>query len=60
MNQQGYRDLPDHLWLESPVNAWRGCSEEQLAELAALLAPYDVVGVQTFHGLTFGRCALQE
>lgn len=42
---------PKRFWLHSPLSCLGGCHPEQIAELRALLEPYDVVGVQTFHGL---------
>ncbi|PNW74191.1 hypothetical protein CHLRE_13g588850v5 [Chlamydomonas reinhardtii] len=48
------KPVPDNKWLQSPVSAWRGCSPEQVAELKQLVAPYQVLGVQTFHGLVYG------
>ncbi len=47
----GLQPPPKQFWLHSPVSCLGGCHPEQVAELRALLEPYDVVGVQTFHGL---------
>ncbi len=41
----------DKLWFSSPLRASTGCSQELLQQLYDMLLPYDVVGVQTFHGL---------
>ncbi len=52
-SEMGLEAPPKRLWLKSPVSML-GCQPEQIAELRALLEPYDVVGVQSFHGLFAG------
>ncbi len=47
----GLAPPPQAAWLHSPLGGSRGCSEDQVRQLYELLLPYDVVGVQTFHGL---------
>ncbi len=50
----GLRAPRRRLWIDSPVSSSTGCHPEQIEALRALLEPYDIVGVQSFHGLFVG------
>ncbi|KXZ47728.1 hypothetical protein GPECTOR_33g610 [Gonium pectorale] len=54
IKEQGFQGPPEREWIVSPVTSWDGCTEDRIAELRKLIAPYKVVGVQTFHGLLYG------
>lgn len=50
----GLTPPPQAAWLHSPLGGSKGCGDDQVRKLYELLQPYDVVGVQTFHGLFAG------